>query len=123
MGWGPECSSTRSCRWKWEIEPISPTVCERRFIRLGVKMTIHAAAMMITRIMGISSSTYAPCRKTLTTGNSAVVDGRGTTVPTSAAPRRPMAPPGCVVLNSYTGRWAPLNSWTTAQVTGVRVPP
>ena len=51
--------STRSHRRCWE----------RRFIRLGAKMTIHATAMMITRIMGISSSTYAPCTKTLTTGN------------------------------------------------------
>ena len=61
------------------------------------EMTIHAATMMITRTTGINSSTYLPCRKTLTRGNSTVVDGRGTTAPTVTTNvwfRQPS--PGCV---------------------------
>src|SRR5580704_19697985 len=61
MGFGAECSSIDSWWWKWEIDPISPTVRERRFSSLGPKMTIHAATMMITRTTGINSSTYLPC--------------------------------------------------------------
>src|SRR6202022_2604540 len=60
-----------------------------RFRKLGAKITSHAAAMMITRTTGIISSTYLPCGKTLTTGISTVVDGRGMTVPTLTVVTRP----------------------------------
>src|SRR5664280_203551 len=76
IGFGPEFSRTRNWRWKCEIELMPPTLCARRLSRLGPNMTIHPAAMMTTRTTGINSSTYLPCRKTLTTGNSIVVDGR-----------------------------------------------
>ncbi len=59
------------------MELIPPTVRERRFNRLGPRMTSHATTMMITRTMGINSSTGLPWGKIVTMGNSTVVDGRG----------------------------------------------